>query len=202
MVLQATSKRELSKCLPSPEDCYRRLSIRPRKIPSDLVLLRRRASSKGNLLRLSGCGLGLGLLLLQHLVRSRRRTHALGRLLQVGQVARLVVDVEHLLLALLVEPTQLLARGCAVLLVKVGRERVPCRVHLGGDGVLGVGGLGLLRRLVLGVEVLEGVGEAVGDAVLLVEGQGALDYVVGNDVAVGANVSGCAPIEGGDGTYP
>lgn len=106
-------------------------------------------------------------------------------LLEAGEVDGLVVHVEDLLGALVVESTHALAGGGLGGLLEVRRQTPPALVGLLADAVLLVNGLGLLGRLVFAVELLEGLGEAAGDAVLLVEGESLLDSLVREDVAVG-----------------
>lgn len=90
-------------------------------------------------------------------------------LLEVCEAASLGVDVGDLVGGLRVEVDELLAVWGGGCLVVVGGESVENTGEAGGDAVGLVGSLGLLGRLVLGVEIVESLEESVGDAVLLVE---------------------------------
>lgn len=110
------------------------------------------------------------------------------RLLHVRQSPRLRVDISHLLIAHGVEAGELLPGGRPHRLLEITVQRLPDRGprrgRFVGDAVAGVETFGFFGRVILFVEVLEGGGEAGGDAVLVVEGDGFLDGAVGEDVAV------------------
>lgn len=95
------------------------------------------------------------------------------------------MDVLHLLGSLRVEVDELLARGGAGRLLKVRPQPRKERVGLLGHAVGLVDALGLVGGVVLGIEVLKGGEEAVGDAVLVVKVDGSLDGLVSYDVAMG-----------------
>lgn len=105
--------------------------------------------------------------------------------LEVGKVTGLVVNIEDLLAALVVEVSELLAGGSAEGLLKVGVQARPGSDTLVSDTVLLVNALSLCGSLVLGIELLEGGGEASADTVLLVKGESALNSLVADGVAVG-----------------
>jgi hypothetical protein len=105
--------------------------------------------------------------------------------LEASKVDGLVVHVKDLLGTLVVERTHALASGSLGSLLEVRRQTPPALVGLLGDAVLLVDGLSLLGRVVLAIELLKGLGEAVGDTVLLVERNGLLDGLVREDVAMG-----------------
>jgi hypothetical protein len=95
------------------------------------------------------------------------------------------VDILHLATALRVKVDDALAcwRGGRLLKVRVQpREQ---RVGAAGDAVALVGCLGAVRGVHLLVERRQGAEEALGDAMLLVQGDGALKARVGDEVAVG-----------------
>lgn len=94
------------------------------------------------------------------------------------------MNVFDLMLGLGVEVDELLARWGVRSLVIVRGESVQDTLRASGDAVGLVGGLGLLGGLVFGVEILEGLEEAVGNTVLLVEIESALSSLVTNHVAV------------------
>jgi hypothetical protein len=106
-------------------------------------------------------------------------------LLEVGKVASLVVHIHDGLVALLVEATEFLTSGSVGSLVEVAGQTSPTSIRLLGKAQLVVHRLSLLCGLCLGVEVLEGLGELVAIAVLLVGSKGSLDGFVGDDVAMG-----------------
>lgn len=112
--------------------------------------------------------------------------------LEVGEMAGLVVDVEHLLVSLLVERSELLtSRGTGGLL-EVRVQTAPASGGGGGHTKLGIDGLSLLGCLVLAVELVESVHESVADSVLVIESDSALNGLVADDIAVGtACVSMC-----------
>lgn len=105
--------------------------------------------------------------------------------LERGQVTRLVVHIQDLLLTLLVECTQLLTRRGIGRLLEVRAETLPSFVGASADAVLLVHGLCALGGLETLVELLQGQGEAIANAVLLVEGEGTLDGLVADHVAMG-----------------
>jgi hypothetical protein len=105
--------------------------------------------------------------------------------LEVGKVTSLVVNVEDLLAALVVEASELLTSGGAESLLEVRVQARPGSDTLVSDTILLVKALSLGSGLVLGIELLEGGGEASADAVLLVKGKSALNGLVADGVAVG-----------------
>lgn len=94
------------------------------------------------------------------------------------------MDIAHLLISLDVEVAQLLAGGVFEGLLEVGVQAAPARRGLGGDLVVLVKAAGALGRVEFLVEIAQGGGEAVREAVLLVQGDGLLDGVVADDVPV------------------
>lgn len=113
--------------------------------------------------------------------------HLVGRLsaLEIGKVTGFVVNVHDLLLTLVVERANALASRRVRGALKVGSDASPASTSASGDAILLVHGLGLLRRLVLAVEVGEGLHEPVADTVLLVHLNGALHGIVGEGIAMG-----------------
>ena len=105
--------------------------------------------------------------------------------LEVGKVAGLVVNVEDLLAALVVEVSELLAGGSAEGLLEVRVQARPGSDTLVSDTILLVNALSLCGSLVLGIELLEGRGEASADTVLLIESKSALNGLVADGVAMG-----------------
>lgn len=103
---------------------------------------------------------------------------------QVCETAGLGMDITDLLVALRVEIRQLLARGCSHRLLEVARHATPSLRRSVCDAVIGIQALGLIGSLVFLVECHQRVGEAGADAVLVVELDGALEGIVGDDVAV------------------
>ena len=97
---------------------------------------------------------------------------------------RFVVDVEDLPLALGVESAKTLASGSAGSLLEVGGETPPACIDTSHDLVLLVDSLSALGGLRPLIELLEGVHEAVADAVLLVGSQGLLNYRVAEHVSL------------------
>lgn len=105
--------------------------------------------------------------------------------LEVGKVTGLVVNVEDLLAALVVEVSELLAGRGAHGLFEVGVQARPGSDALVRDTVLLVESLSLCRGLVLGIELLKSRSEASADTVLLVKSKSALNGLVADGVAVG-----------------
>ena len=95
------------------------------------------------------------------------------------------MDIGHLVGGLGVEVDKLLSRWSGSSLVVVRRKGVEDALNTSGDAVRLIGGLGLLGSLVLGVKVVEGLKELVGNTVFLVEIQSALSSLVTDGVAVG-----------------
>ena len=91
----------------------------------------------------------------------------------------------HLLRTILVKLDNLLAGRRVGRLLKVRAETGDEAVCAISDAVALVRRLGAVGGVVLGVELLEGVEEAAGDAVLGVELESALDGGVANHVALG-----------------
>lgn len=106
-------------------------------------------------------------------------------LLDVSQAASLGVDVLDLARALGVEVDNLASGVGGGGLLKVRVETGEEVVGAVGDAVALVGGLGAVGGMVLLVEVLNGGQEARRNAVLGVEVNGVLDGGIANDVAVG-----------------
>jgi len=111
------------------------------------------------------------------------------RLLQLSQVLRFVVDIHHLLGALIIECTQLLPRRRTRSLLKVRRKTTPTLLCLGGDLILLIHLLRLRAHRILLVELVERLHEFAADAMLLIESNAALDDLVAYDVA-GSEVLG------------
>lgn len=95
------------------------------------------------------------------------------------------MDVANLLISLGVEVPQFLARGSAHGLLKVAVETAPAAGSLVAELVAFVESLGAVRSAGLLVKVAEDAGEAGREAVLLVNGNGPLDSLVADRVAVG-----------------
>jgi hypothetical protein len=110
---------------------------------------------------------------------------ALLLLLEVGKVARLVVDVHDGLVALIVEATEFLTSGSIGSLLEVAVQSGPASICLLCETELVVNSLSLLSGLCLGVEVLKGLGELGGVAVLLIGSESRLDSLVRDDVTMG-----------------
>ena len=105
--------------------------------------------------------------------------------LDIRQTSCFGVDILHLLVALRVEGRQLLPRRCVHRLLEIAAQPRPSPSRFLADPIVSVDALGLVRGLVLGIEICEGGGEAIGDAVFVVEGNGALNGVVADAVAMG-----------------
>ena len=105
--------------------------------------------------------------------------------LQVRQASCLGVNISDLLVALRIEGYEFLASRRAQCFLEVRIEASPSRSCLISDTVALIKVLSAISRLVLCVKLREGVGEAVGYAVLVVKGNGTLDRGVANRVAVG-----------------
>lgn len=105
-------------------------------------------------------------------------------LLQVREMTSLVVNIHDLLMSLLVEGTQLPARGSIHRLVKVGAQAIPRRLRTLGDLVLVVHGLGFLRRMILVVKVLQGLREPRRYSMLFVKINAAGNHLIADAVAV------------------
>lgn len=93
--------------------------------------------------------------------------------------------VEDLLGALHVEAVDAVTGRSVHSLFEVRVQAGPCTCSFLRDAILVVYFLGLLGGLVLGVELLEGVGEAAGEAMLIVETNSTLDGFVADGVALG-----------------
>lgn len=104
--------------------------------------------------------------------------------LQIRQPSRLIMDIPHLLITLQIEIPHLLPRRCAQGLLKVRTKSAQATCSLIGDAVATIDVLGLISGVELGVEVVQRVPETRGEAVLLVEGDGLLDRMVADHVAV------------------
>lgn len=105
--------------------------------------------------------------------------------LQPGEMLGLIMHVQDLFLALLVEGAQALTGGSVTRLLEVRGQAPPAFVGPLGDPVLLVNRLRPFRSLVLRVEILQGFGEALAHTVLLVHLDGTLHDIVAEDVAVG-----------------
>ena len=106
-------------------------------------------------------------------------------LLQICQAPGLGVNLLHLLLAILVELDELLARRGVGSLLKVRGNTAEEGISPQGEAVGLVGGLGTVGSMVLLVKAVDGGQEAAGHAMGLVELDGALDSGVADDVALG-----------------
>lgn len=95
------------------------------------------------------------------------------------------MDVGHIMGGLGVEVDELLSGWSRSGLVVVRRKGVEDALNTSGDAVGLVGSLSLLSSLVLGVKVVKSLKELVGNAVLLIQIQGALGGLVTDGVAVG-----------------
>ena len=104
--------------------------------------------------------------------------------LHVGQTTCLGVHITNLLVALGVEGMETLTGGRAKGFLEVRIQATPTGLDLLRDTVVGIDILRLLGRLVLAVEVGQSVGEAIGDTVLAVESEGALDGLVTDHVTL------------------
>jgi hypothetical protein len=94
------------------------------------------------------------------------------------------MNILHLLLAGGIKPDDPLPRGGVFRLLKVRAQPRQQRASPLRNAVAGVGGAGAVGRVGALVEVLEGGDEAGRDVVLLVEGNGFLQALVGDQVAV------------------
>ena len=146
-----------------------------------------RSRGSRSLGRICRRGLLLGLLLSKDSLKASSLVRtATGLLfLQFRQSASLGVHLLHLSAASSVEVNDLLAGGGVGRLLEVRAQTKEEGVGALADTVALVSGFGSVRRVVLLVEVLEGAKEAVGDAVLVIELEGALDRSITDDVAVG-----------------
>ena len=103
---------------------------------------------------------------------------------EIRESACFVMDISDLPVALGVDFADSLTGRSTDGLLEVGVQSVPCGRGFVGDAVGLVHGLGAVGRLVLSVEVGQGLGEAIAEAVLVVERDSRLDHVVGEEVAV------------------
>lgn len=94
------------------------------------------------------------------------------------------MNIANLLVALGVESGQLLSGGSVDGLFEIRAQSRPSAASLLGDTIAGVDTLGAVGGLYLAVEALEGGREAIRDAMLVIEGNGALDGIVADGVAV------------------
>ena len=95
------------------------------------------------------------------------------------------MDVSNLLVALRIEACEFLTSRRTHGFFKVGVDAPPSRSCLIGDAIARVNALGTISRLIFRIELCKGVGEAIGDTVLIIEGNSTLDGGVTNHVAVG-----------------
>lgn len=123
------------------------------------------------------------LLIRRHVMRRATVTAALAAL-QIGQTPSLGVDVPHLPIALRVKGRELLARRRVDGFFEVRIDAAPAHGGFVGDSVAGIEALGAVAGLVLAVELGERIGEARGDAVLVVERDRSLQGGIADDVAV------------------
>ena len=98
--------------------------------------------------------------------------------LQVCQSPRLGMDIPNLLITLNVEISDLLARRRPHCLLEIRVETHPCLVCFVGDAVGGVDSPGFVGGLGLVIEIGQGSGESIADAVFVVQGDGILDGLV------------------------
>jgi hypothetical protein len=94
------------------------------------------------------------------------------------------VNITDLLISACIEIHKFLSsrRSNGFLIIRV--QAFPNAIGLVGYAIGFIESLCLVGRLVFSVEVREGVGEAVGDAMLVIESDGALESGVAEDVAV------------------
>ena len=104
--------------------------------------------------------------------------------LQVGKMTGLVVDIQDLLVALSVKGTETLTSWCAQSLLEVRVESIPSGSSALGDAVLLIDGLYASRSVVLLIKIVQGLGKAGADAVLLIKVKGSLDSLVADDISV------------------
>ena len=95
------------------------------------------------------------------------------------------MNVSNLLVALCVETYEFLTSRCSHRFLKVRIDAPPSRSRLVGDTIALVKPLGAIARLVFRIELCEGVGEAIGDTMLIVKGDSTLNRGVANHVTVG-----------------
>ena len=100
-------------------------------------------------------------------------------------MASLGVNIDNLLVALLIEASQLLTGGSTESLFEISAQAAPASDCLLRHTKLGIGSLCLLGGLVLAIESVEGGDEASTDAVLVIESNGLFDGLVADDIAVG-----------------
>ena len=132
--------------------------------------------------------------LTRSLLRTRHILHRLRILLHttttlsalhIRQTSRLSMDVTNLLIRLRVEIRELLPSGRPYSFLIIRVEATPDAIGLVRHAIRLIESLRFISRFVSSVEVCEGIGEAAGDAVLVVQGDGALKGGVAEDVAVG-----------------
>lgn len=154
-----------------------------RRIPQPRPL--DRLAAPGRRARLAPLGL-LPALGPKHLVKPRSLVRAPTSLLllQIRQPLGLGVNVRHLSLPRRIKLHHLLARRRARRLFKIRPQPAPQRAGAPRQAVGAVGRPRPVRGVHARVERLQGAEEALGDAVLLVERDGALQARVGDEVAV------------------
>lgn len=104
--------------------------------------------------------------------------------LQVGKVTGLVVHIQDLLVALGVESAETLASWSAQSLLEVGVESTPSSGSALRDTILLIYSLDAARSVVLGVKVVQGLGEACADTMLLIKVERSFDGLVADHVTV------------------
>ena len=95
------------------------------------------------------------------------------------------MNIANLLVTLSIEVRQLLPSWCAQSFLEVAMETLPSLSSLVSDSITGIDAFCFIGCLVFGIELGQSIREARGDAMLVVQGYGALDGIVANDVAVG-----------------
>ena len=104
--------------------------------------------------------------------------------LQIRQAPRLGMDVSNLLVALRVEACKLLTSRRSHRFLEVRVDAPPSCSRLISDAVALIKALGAISRLVFRVELSKGVGKAIRDTMLVVEGNRTLDGGVTDHVTV------------------
>lgn len=103
---------------------------------------------------------------------------------EICQTSGFSVDILHLLVTLSVKAGQLLSCRCIDCFLEIGAQTSPSAGGFLRDAVAGVDALGPVRSLVLLVECGQSIGEAIGDAMLIVESNSTLNGVIADGVAV------------------
>lgn len=104
--------------------------------------------------------------------------------LEIRQTSSFSMNVADLFVALGVECCQLLSSRCVDGLFEVRAQSGPSATSLLGDTIAGVDALGTVGGLVFVIEVRKGSGEAIRNAMFVVESYGSLDGVVTDGVTM------------------